>query len=164
VITVRDTAMQLLVALVPGLLIAILASIITVRLSLRRFYSERWWERKAQAYTELIDGLYRIKLNAEKFLDHRESGRSIARERAEETARMSRQGREAIDRATAVGAFVISKEAVGHLAQFRAECQITDRQWQKDDDLDQLALGDMRAAEKCLNALRETAKRDLSVG
>jgi len=43
--------------ILPGLIIAVATSWVTVRLSLRRFRTERWWERKADAYSDLLEKL-----------------------------------------------------------------------------------------------------------
>lgn len=42
----------------PGIVSAIIASYLAANWSLRKFYSEKWWERKERAYTEIIDALY----------------------------------------------------------------------------------------------------------
>ena len=48
--------------IIKSLLIAAVASWITVKLSLRKFYTEKWWERKAQAYSEIIGSLARMEI------------------------------------------------------------------------------------------------------
>ena len=40
-----------------GLFVAVVTSVVTVRLSIKRFRSERWWERKVEAYTDLLSSL-----------------------------------------------------------------------------------------------------------
>ena len=53
---------DIIIKIVPGIIIAIFTSSITAYLtakwSLKRFYSEKWWERKEKAYSEIIDALY----------------------------------------------------------------------------------------------------------
>lgn len=43
-----------------GFFIAIVTSFITVKLSLNRYYAEKWWEKKYEAYNRLIDTMYDI--------------------------------------------------------------------------------------------------------
>jgi len=43
-----------------AIVIAAISSWITVQLSLRKFRAERWWERKAEAYSKIIEA--RIKM------------------------------------------------------------------------------------------------------
>lgn len=48
------------IALIPSIIIAIIAIIapfVTVKLSLKLFYSEKWWEKKAEAYSHIVEHL-----------------------------------------------------------------------------------------------------------
>ncbi len=49
---------QLLIGLVSGLFGAWIAMFF----GLRRFYSEKWWEKRAATFIELTDGIYQIKV------------------------------------------------------------------------------------------------------
>ncbi len=40
-----------------GLFVAIVTPVITARLSLKSFVSQRWWERKAEAYSQIMEQL-----------------------------------------------------------------------------------------------------------
>ena len=44
--------------ILPGIITAVLASSLAAKWSLRKFYSEKWWQRKENAYVEIIDALY----------------------------------------------------------------------------------------------------------
>lgn len=44
----------------PGIISAILAAYFTARWSLRKLYSEKWWERKEKAYSEIVEALYEV--------------------------------------------------------------------------------------------------------
>ena len=48
-------------ALIPGIIIACLASILTVRLAIRRFHEEKWWEKKQEMYSRLLEILHHLK-------------------------------------------------------------------------------------------------------
>jgi hypothetical protein len=52
---------RILVDLVQGIVVAITTSLIAVKLALRRFYSEKWWEQKLSAYTRIIEALSQMK-------------------------------------------------------------------------------------------------------
>jgi hypothetical protein len=45
-------------SLLPSLIVGICTAIFSVRLALRRFHAERWWERKAEAYSQIEEALY----------------------------------------------------------------------------------------------------------
>jgi hypothetical protein len=52
--------LQFLANLVTSLVISVFTAVLTVQLSLRRFQSERWWERKVDAYTRIIEALHHV--------------------------------------------------------------------------------------------------------
>jgi hypothetical protein len=52
-----DFTKGVLTSLLPALLVSVLTSFLTVRLSLRQFYSQKWWERKAEAYSKILEQL-----------------------------------------------------------------------------------------------------------
>jgi len=45
-----------------GSITGIIAAYFTTRITLSRFYNEKWWERKNQAYTELVNNLFKMQL------------------------------------------------------------------------------------------------------
>lgn len=55
-----NTMSNFIINALPGIIIAIFASFLTSSLALQKFYSEKWWERKEKAYTEIIDALYHL--------------------------------------------------------------------------------------------------------
>ena len=66
---------------------AVVTSITTVWLSLRRFYSEKWWERKVAAYTAIIKSLHHMKRDIEENMSAEERGRELSEERKAELAK-----------------------------------------------------------------------------
>ena len=42
---------------IPAIVAAVVTAVLTVRLSFRRFQAERWWDRKADAYANIIGAL-----------------------------------------------------------------------------------------------------------
>ena len=56
---------KVFITILTGIFIAGITSLITVHLSINKFRTEKWWERKADAYTQLLDALH----NAKKFSD-----------------------------------------------------------------------------------------------
>jgi hypothetical protein len=57
----RDNMSVSLTNLVVSLLIAIVSAVVTVQLAFRRFRSERWWEKRANSYAELMEALHDFK-------------------------------------------------------------------------------------------------------
>ena len=47
--------------LIQPIFISVLVAIITVKLSLKKFRSEKWWEKKVEVYSKIIDALHHLK-------------------------------------------------------------------------------------------------------
>lgn len=45
-----------------GIITGAIAALVTAKVTLRRFYHEKWWERKHQAYNELVNNLFELQL------------------------------------------------------------------------------------------------------
>jgi len=48
---------DILKAVLPGIIIAALTSILTVRLAIRRFHEEKWWERNKRVRALILTSL-----------------------------------------------------------------------------------------------------------
>ena len=44
--------------ILPGILVAIFSSWLSAQWALRKFYSEKWWDRRERAYSEIVNSLY----------------------------------------------------------------------------------------------------------
>lgn len=78
---------------------------------LRKFAQQRWWERKADAYTRIIEALADLVYYHETHLLAAEEHVELSEVRKEEVGDYWRRGTAEVRRATAVGAFLISPEA-----------------------------------------------------
>ena len=59
----------IIINIISGLAISIVTAVVTVRLSIRQFTTQRWWEKKTEAYSELIENLAKYKISKEKLVD-----------------------------------------------------------------------------------------------
>ena len=103
------------VALVAALL-AFVASVLAAGVSIyaarfQRFVSERWWDRKADAYTAIIDALAALVETGERDYNEMISIEKISDAARSRLQKQWRQGNAAVARATHVGAFLISERA-----------------------------------------------------
>ena len=150
---------QILLSLLPAVIISLITSFFTVRFSLNRFYSERWWERKAQAYGAIVEALYHM----HRYVQDLFCSEQTDRESAPQTKELLRQrwtdGYEEISKAAAIGAFIISEEAVTALGGLLEELGRARQARTLFEHLD----SELAALSKCLNALRDCAKKDLKV-
>ena len=150
---------QIALSIVPGIIIAILTSYITVYLSLWQFRSERWWERKAELYSDVLEALYRIRSHAANFVDGIDM----------KTEDLSLEGRKEVERAISVGTLLLSEEAVAHLEEFQRESRklIVEATSSASAARDQRGLEyaqtELKKIDDCLENVRRCAKKDLKV-
>ena len=103
--------LQFLIPIISGVIISIITALLTVHLSLRRFYSEKWWERKAEAYSNIVEALYVVRMNQQAVLTALESGQEFPDEEYDILAKRARSAQSEIVKVTSIGAFIISQDA-----------------------------------------------------
>lgn len=141
-----------------GILIAAVSSWITVQLSIRQFRGEKWWERKADAYTHVIEALHNSKEFSDQHLDAARRGNEISSDRDAELRAKAKIGREEIRRARNIGAFLLSDKAISRLDIFKQEEDALNAEgW-----IDYL-MSDLSIVGACLDDMIEMAKNDLKV-
>lgn len=151
------------IALIASLL-AFLASIISIGISayqarFARFSSEKWWERKTEAYTKIIEALADLVYYYDQIYNAEVEGQNISDNRRKEIDEHWKGAHTEMKRATNVGAFLISTEAEQSLQRFWAEPEqeIDPNNW-----FEQLSR-DYAKAQTCLKELVLLAKKDLRV-
>ena len=151
--------MEIFLKILSGVAIAGLSSWITVHLSLKRFRTEKWWEKKTQAYSNLLGVIHDAKAFAEKNLQAEYRSRELSEEEDKDLRAKSQAAEAEIYRAMDVGAFYFSQEAIECLKQYKKESSEAgqDNSWvlYLQEDLD--------ATNKCLSAMIEIARKDLQV-
>jgi hypothetical protein len=149
---------QPVVNLLVGVPVALLTSWLTVKFALRRFQSEKWFERRVDAYTKVIEALHFMKHCTERQLRAAERGADIPKEIENELVSSYRKGLADLRKLTDMGALLFSPEAVAVLDTLNAELlAATDEQsWWEHLDAEAAAIS------KCLVNLRGIAKRDLN--
>jgi hypothetical protein len=150
---------QITVSIFSAILISAITSLITVRLALKQFYSERWWVRKDEAYTSIIDALSDLVSYYDAVYDEALGIRKISDQRRKEMNDISKERHAALRKVTNIGAFVISKDAELVLKQYWQEPKEkhdpNDWMWEIENDY--------AKAKTALEELVKCAKKDLSV-
>lgn len=152
--------MEIFLKIISGVAIAGLSSLITVHLSMRRFRTEKWWEKKAEAYSNILGAIHDAKVFAEENLEAMHKGREISEEEDRELRHKSKMAESEIDRAMDVGAFYLSQEALDCLKKYKKESSEAG----KDHDWTLYLIEDLGATDKCLKSMIEVARNDLKVG
>ena len=113
-----------LLKILPGIITAIIASYLAAKWSMRKFYSEKWWERKEKAYTEIIDALYDLLRYCEIQKEDYGQGHGYPKDRMKELGERYSQAAWKIKKATDIGAVVVSPEAQRALKELREKPQL----------------------------------------
>lgn len=144
--------------LVAGVPIALLTSWITVKLALRRFQSEKWFVRKVDAYTNVIESLHHMKTTTNWRLHALERGVDISDGTEKKLHEKYRTSLAELRRLTDMGALVFSADAINTLDAFNQELQAANPEegWWLYYDAQSAAI------ENCLKKIRAIAKRDLN--
>jgi hypothetical protein len=153
-----------------GLFVAVITSLVTVRLALWQFHSEKWWERKAEVYTRLIEALYDMHCYHSEWLRDYESSDpggdpESERRRAErrsETASRHKIAEQEVQKIAVIGAFVVSDAVAADLLEMQTQHGAAMSAY-CDGALYDVVADCMTAVEKCLTSVREHAKQDLGI-
>jgi hypothetical protein len=142
--------------------IAVVTSLVSVRLALRRFYSEKWWERKSASYIAIIESLHHLREHADTHLTFEMKDLKLPTEGAELLERNLKQAMADLRKHRDIGSFVISEEAMSILNSLFAELDKSVEIGRLKSYVEYL---DYRvgAIDETLGQLRGVAKRDLSM-
>ena len=149
--------LDIIKSLLIGAVVAVITAWITVKLALRRFYTEKWWERKAQAYSETIGSLAKMRICFDKWEEELFEHKYVSPETRRKANEEYVSAKRVIENAVAVGSFIVSEEAAQVLGSFFKELQKEDIQGDWLNDLDR----HHGEVIKCIASLREIANREL---
>ncbi len=138
---------------------AVLAAVIGARLALFRYRSERLWDRKLEAYVNLLESLFYIRSYSARTVETIEEGGSLNSEYMGKLGKKSSAGYEAVKKAAAVGTVLLSAEAADRLRQLEEEFDVP----QYNMDIHEAASTDLSIAISGIKDLRAIAARDLKI-
>lgn len=146
-----------LISLVPSIVIAIITAVLTVKLSLKQFYSQKWWEKKIEVYTKIIESLAIMQHYMGLWFDELIGLNSINEETNQKFAIDYHKHRHYIIEVSNQGAFIISNEVAIELEKLIKELN--------QDEQDLIAdYGDKYSAlKKSIEKIRNMAKKDLMI-
>jgi len=144
--------------------IAVISSWITVQLSLSKFRSERWWEKKVEAYERIIEAFHNSKKFASEHMSAEEEGREVSEVRTVELRKLAREARDEILKASDMGSFILSEKALKILARYKSESENISRQQSWHDCLaDGWSIADRHMKEFIAEARRDLKKRNITM-
>lgn len=148
-------------ALIPALVVSIISPYITVKLSMKRFYSQKWWERKAGAYSDIIESLSLLKFSLSEWLTELEDGRSYIDEYQKKLREYYSKSREHIHKVAATGSYIVSEDTTKVLTNLLREFDKNDPGPQ--GDYYKTLEKDYKAVRDCIEEINKFAKIDLHV-
>jgi hypothetical protein len=146
--------------LVTQLPITLVAAFLAAWFALRRFQSERWWERRVPAYTSIIDALHQMSTSFDDDIkeEERRGLGLVGQGTASTLDEKYKAARKEILRAIDMGEFIISAEAVAELRHL-----IRELAKDHEDYLDYL-FESLRAIDDSLRRFRRLARDDVKRG
>jgi len=142
-----------------AIIIAFISSWITVQLSLRRFRTERWWEKKAEAYEKIIEALHNAKAIFHEHLNAEEDGNRLTENRCKDLEKRANIAKDEILKAMDVGGFLLSAEALAILKRYQKD-KIG---WPLNISFTEFLNNNFTVTENCLETMIKIAKKDLEV-
>ncbi len=137
--------------------IAAISSWITVQLSIKKFRSERWWEKKVESYERVIEAFHNYKKFDTEHMTAEGYGREVDKKRYAELNKLAKVARDEILKASDIGGFLLSKNAQKILKKYEVESKNIPRQ---DTWYDHLDLS-WSIANRYMEEFIEEARRDL---
>ncbi|MGV2964870.1 hypothetical protein [Paenibacillus sp. AGC30] len=103
--------------ILPGIIISIVTSFITVRLSMKQFYTQKWWERKADTYSKIIEELSYLQYYFSELFDEGIQIKKINSDVHDELRKNFSNSKQQIFKTYASGAFIISDRSTKALEE-----------------------------------------------
>lgn len=93
--------------------------LVTLRLGIAKFASEKWWERKAESYASVIEGLHKMHRCYSTLGEAAERGYEYQEDFVAELNEGCSSGYAKMQRGENIGSFLMTKEAVKILTRLR---------------------------------------------
>lgn len=151
--------LEILKGLVPAILVAAVTSVVTVNLALRRFRQEKWWTTKEETYSQLLETLHHLKRYASEHLDQYHLEKSVDDATQKHLEATWKDSSAKLNRLEDLASFHLSATAVEILATYRKDRA----EAMKGESFYEWIEGSLDAANRCLEALKHEAKRDLKI-
>lgn len=150
---------QPLITVASGIPVALLTAWLTVKFSLKRFRSEKWFERRMDAYTKLIDSLHLMRHTNDRQLRAAYRGVELPKETEEQLVGSYLKGLAEVRRLTDVVALLFPPKAVRADEKLAADLDKATNvdSWWENLDREETAIG------TALLELRAIAREDLSI-
>lgn len=145
--------------LILALIVSIITAILTVKLSMRQFYSKRWWEKKSEEYSNIIETLYNLEHCYREEFHELIYEENVTDKDKERITTDFRKAIESITKATSIGSFIISDDAAKALSRLLSGLKEEDPKGDWFGDMNRHA----KLVIKSIEEIRRLAKKDLKI-
>ncbi len=151
--------LKILIPSLVGLATTICAAFLSARWATRRAFQERWWEKKERAYSDVVEALHDAirycDMTADEYLNNRESSHPKKKEFGDRY----NEAYWKIQKATDIGAFIISEKAAAALTDLRKRPRL---KWEESPPWE-IYEQEAEYYREALQKMRDCAKQDLNV-
>ena len=141
-----------------AVVVSVITAFVTVQLTLRSFYRQKWWEKQAEVYSRVLESLSHWKLFTEEIMNEFETREGISEERKTLLFKRRSESKDRIDQVTHIGAFIVSGAVGEQLHALRKELRAADK---NDGDWYGTMEREWDALTKCIESVRKCARREL---
>lgn len=145
--------------LVTAIIVAVPTSMLSVYLAIKKYRSEKWWEKKAECYINTVNSMNDIIRFCDSGLAEELDGKSISNELREELRNKFHKGKMVLETQTNIGHLLMPEEAYKDLLSLDRELYKAE---QEEEFTRQIA-GIRVKTEECLFSFIPHAKGDLGV-
>ena len=128
-------------------------------LAARRFRSEKWWERKATAYSELVVALHEMKWPSSEHLDAEIVGRTVSDSDGEEQWKQFKAARRNVWRIADASSFLVSPEVLNAVQKMESALgkSTSAESWFERLDVENSAV------QECLDTVKALGRAELGI-
>jgi hypothetical protein len=147
----------ILIGLIPALVVSLATALITVRLSLRQFHSQRWWEKRNEAYSQIMEQLSYLVYYYNEWID--EDLGLTEKSEQEKFGLYTKYSkiREDLTRVAAMGSYIVAPTTSEALAKMLIEFRKTEY----DTNFGAIVSDRYKLVQECIEIVRRDAKQSL---
>ena len=149
----------IIVSLAINLIGVLLAPWLAVKRSLKQFRSTRWWEKQAEAYSEIMEQLRTLQYALGRWCDESSHLIDLSKSEKETLNKKFVEAREVLEKSAAAGAYLISEEASNALTILIKELNKTNARGDWLSDLDR----HYEAVKQCITEMIRHSREDLQI-
>ncbi|WP_299083190.1 hypothetical protein [uncultured Ruegeria sp.] len=136
---------------------------LSIRFALRKFVTEKWWERQAEAYEAVIRATYHAFRNVDEVLHAEKTGKMISKDLQTELEELAKNAHDEIAEARTLGSLKLSEGFLVRMQRLDKELKAASPGPGESMDWAKYLTDSHHAYSTCLADLQEIARSDLSL-